>query len=124
MTGFRFSTRARLIGRQLRQAYARKPSKFPLPLNDDAPTTPNAIRRLGIHLIFSASPFELPPLPAAAVAAADSKRSQRDERRVCGGGGNGDPAVFWKQTASYVRQFVAAPDARLQTRDEDGCQQL
>uniref|UniRef100_A0A914PL67 Uncharacterized protein n=1 Tax=Panagrolaimus davidi TaxID=227884 RepID=A0A914PL67_9BILA len=54
------STRAYLIGRILKEAYAQNPKTFPLPLGEssDNETIPESIRRASLHLMFSKNPFD------------------------------------------------------------------
>uniref|UniRef100_A0AC34FWR2 Uncharacterized protein n=1 Tax=Panagrolaimus sp. ES5 TaxID=591445 RepID=A0AC34FWR2_9BILA len=54
------ATRAHLIGRILKEAYAQNPSTFPLPLGEssDNETIPESIRRASLHLMFAKNPFD------------------------------------------------------------------
>ncbi|KAI1724087.1 hypothetical protein Ddc_05289 [Ditylenchus destructor] len=49
-------TRARLIGKLLKEAYQKDPVNFPMPLSET--DGPDEIRRLGVHLMFSRNPFD------------------------------------------------------------------
>uniref|UniRef100_A0A914YGK5 Uncharacterized protein n=1 Tax=Panagrolaimus superbus TaxID=310955 RepID=A0A914YGK5_9BILA len=54
------ATRAHLIGRILKEAYAQNPSTFPLPMGEssDNETIPESIRRASLHLMFAKNPFD------------------------------------------------------------------
>lgn len=54
------ATRAYLIGRILKEAYAQNPATFPLPLGEtgDNETLPESIKRASLHLMFSKNPFD------------------------------------------------------------------
>jgi len=53
-------TRARLVGKILKEAYQHDPINFPLPLSElsNSEEVPEEVRRLGIHLMFSRNPFD------------------------------------------------------------------
>ncbi|CAD5230744.1 unnamed protein product [Bursaphelenchus xylophilus] len=99
--------RAKLVGRLLRTAYERDAVNFPTPLSDDLPYVPEAIRKLGIHLMFSKNPFDNIESFTAVLKTLEKKNVVSKTKKRNAMLSNYNQFKDWLALSAFVRRYMA-----------------